>query len=423
MGQNIANYNVNSFQPTEVDAKLFIAQQLIEIAKYNLRLWDICDNKQNIPAGHGRTVRWIYYPHLNTPKTTLTQGTDPVGQSFGSTKVEAIADQHGDIVAFTDLEELGVFHPIMAIAQDRMAIQAQRLIDREIFESIKGTTITYFGNGKTSRPNLTTSDKMVTADVQKMVAKLRMNGAQPHDGRNFVAVIDPAVEQDLISYGTNFILAQSYANNTMPLFNGEIGMWAGVRWVSTNAFPVITNNTTVNPGSVSKASSATAGSLTASTTYYFVVVARRVTDGHEAVVYAEASQDTAGGQTSIDLTMPSDVNYDYDVYFSDVSGSTRLSSVRNLAAAVVNVKVVPTTSALVPPIPATNVYVHTSMFFGKGAFGAGTLQNLQFFLTPNTSTPGNVLLLNRYAGWKLSFKSAVLNSNFYGKIESHSDNN
>lgn len=417
----VTSYNTNSFSPSEYDAKLFIAQELVRIAMFNLRLYNICDNKKDIPAGHGQTVRWINYNHLKAPKAPLTQGTDPSGQAFASTKVEATADQWGDIVSFTDVAELSIFHPVMSIAQERMAVQAQRLIDREIFEVIKGTTITFFANGKTARDSLTTSDKIATLDVQKMVAKLRSNGAATHDGKHFIAVCDPSVEQDLIAYGNNFILAQSYSGNSMPLMEGEIGVWAGCRWVSTNAFPVLVNNSTINPGSVTKASSATTGSLTAATTYHFKIVARNVEDGHEAVIYAADSQATAGGETSIDLTMPSDTNYDYDIYFGASAATAKLHSSRNLAAEVVNIKTVPTTTALRPVTPANDVRVHTTMFFGKGSFGVGTLQNLQFYMTPNTSTPGNVLQLNRYAGWKVNFKAAVLNGNFYGKIESHSD--
>lgn len=420
---NTTAYNQTKFTNVQNDARIKIASKIIQLAQYLLRFYDICDYKENIGSGNGKTVRFIKYPDVNLPSSTITEGVDPAGQVMTNTSVEAIAEQWGDIIAITDVAELTIAHPVMAVAQERLARQAARTIDREIQNVLKTSTQIRYATNVAGRASLTTSTILGRDDVKAMVAKLRLNGAEPMDGEYYVGVIDPAVEQDL-NTNDNFLLAKSYMNDGKPLFMGEIGMWLGVRWIRSNFMPVYTNNTTTSlTATVANGGDAT-GSL-ADATYYVKVVARAVTTDFETVIFAEQSQavtSTATTDGSVKITLPSNTSYVYDIYAGSSSGATKLYSARNAASAVVFVQTIPTTTAAAPVTPANSVYVHTSYVFGKGAYAIGDMQNLQFHITKDESVPGNVLRLSRYAGWKVMFKTAILENSFMFRAESHSAN-
>lgn len=397
-----------------------ISAQIVKLAQYNLRFYDLCDTREQLGSGSSKTVRFNIFPDFALPGSTLSEGVDPAGSTLSSSYVEAVAEQWGDVVAVTDIAELTIKHPIMAVIQDRMARQAGRLIDREIQAVLKAGTNVRYANAAAGRASLATTDILDRDDIKLAVAKLRLSGAEPMDGEYYVGVMTPGVEADLNAFD-NFILAKAYAGDSAPLYTGEIGKYLGVRWVRSNFMPILKTTATTNPGATSKAAT-TGGSLANSTTYYFKVVAREIESGFESVVYAQDSQATGGSDTLINITMPASTSYVYDLYVGTVSGTTYLHSSRNAAAAVVAVSTCPTSGNTAPVTPGTNVVCNTTYIFGKGAYGIVDLQNLQFFMTPDQSLPGNVLRLVRYMGWKVMLKSVILNQNFMVQIESHSPN-
>ena len=404
---------ITNYSALSNDARTYIAKNLILLAKYYLRFYDIGD-KQKLPANSSKTMRFVRYPDLALPTSTLTEGSDPSVRSMTNTYVDATVEQWGDVVQITDVAELTIAHPVLSIAQDLLARQAARTIDREVQKVLNAGTSVWYATGVAARSSLIAASKPTASDVRSVVAKLRTNGAEPFDGEMYVGVLDPAFEMELLGDVT-FSNANSYAGNLTPLLMGEVGKWMGVRWIRSNFIPVLSSLAAINP-----VTSATGGSLSTGTTYYATLVARNALTDFETIVYQEGSGATGGAATSMDITMPSDTNYTYDVYFGASSGACYLSSSRNAAAAVVNVKVVPALAAgspMVAPAVGTGIYVHTAYVFGRGSFCITDLQNLSFHLTPNQSLPGNVLQLSRYAGWKVMFKSAILANEFMYRIE------
>lgn len=415
------NYSQNNYASLLNDTRTRIAQKLLMTAKYNLRFYSLAFEGEQIGSGNGISIKFVDYPLLPTPGATITEGVDPVGRQLTNSTKIVTAEQWGDIIGVTDITELTIYHNVVNIIQTRLAEQAQRLIDREVQEVIKGASLVYYGNSKTTRPNLTTSDTIKKTDIQKGVARLRTNGAETYDGKYYVGVMDVATEFDLLNNATNFDLASAYLGDGAPIYAGEVGRYMGVRWITSNFMPVLFNNTTAAIAMGATATSGTVGSLANATAYHYQVVARHIFSGFEQVIFANGTETTGAGDTSLDITMPSDTAYEYDLYMGTSAVNMKLHSFRNAASAVVNVKTIPTTTALAPSVPGANVYVHTTYIFGKGSYGVANLMNLSFHMTPSGSAVGNVLELARYFGWKVMFKAAILNSSFYVKIEAHSD--
>ena len=96
---------------------------------------------------------------------------------------------------------------------------------------------------------LDSSDLLTTANIRNAVKILRNNKSQPISGGFYVGILCPDTEAGLKS-DTNWVNVMQYKDTPMAqtqgLFNGEIGMWGGVRWVSSTLpfrFPITTVGT------------------------------------------------------------------------------------------------------------------------------------------------------------------------------------
>jgi len=77
--------------------------------------------------------------------------------------------------------------------------------------------------------NISSSNVVTCAAVERAVAFLKYQNAVPYDGRYYVGVISPFVQYDFMQ-DSAWVNAHNYAQDG-ALFDGEIGRWGGVRWV------------------------------------------------------------------------------------------------------------------------------------------------------------------------------------------------
>src|SRR5947207_10397805 len=215
---------------------LFIRERTLMLSERKLIFHQFGDRARR-PQGHGQTIQFTRYERLSLPTLPLTEGNTPSPQQLTTAIVQAVPDQWGGVVALTDVGTLTVRHPLLRIAQDRIATQHTETVDREIQLVLMGGTNVIFANGRTSRSTLVAGDNPTTDLIRQIVANLRNQGAPAYEGGHYVGVIDPFMEMDLTKDAT-FVNAASYSN-IKQLYNGEVGMWMGVRWMRSNFLPII----------------------------------------------------------------------------------------------------------------------------------------------------------------------------------------
>lgn len=402
---------MNQFSSFSSDAQTYIAAKTLTRIKKDVVVYGL-GKKEKLPNRFSKTFQYSRYDKLNLPQSALTEGVTPSGSSMSLSTVQAVMDQWGSFVEISDVADITLKHPLMDEAIGLLAEQASETIDRECVKVLLANTSVYFPGAATSRVTLAATDYISSSAIKKAVSALRGGGAHGSDGRHFFGLVDPYVEMDLTD-DTTFTNAASYSN-IVALQNGEAGKWLGVRWMVSNAIPTISRL-----ADVVTASSATAGSLAAATTYYVKVTAIDNSTGFEVASTQEQSQATAAGQTSLNITMPATTGRTYNIYLGAASGNTPLQSTGNAASAVVNVGAVGT-GAQPPAHPAVGVEVHFSWIFGKEAFAVPELMSLQTYLTKKEASDSDPLAQRRKAGWKVMFKAVICNENYLARIESAS---
>lgn len=396
------------FSDFSADSQTYIAKKLLMRANRDLVVYGLGE-KAKLPNRFSKTFQYTRYDKLALPQDPLTEGVTPSSSSLSLQTVQAVMDQWGSFVEITDVADITVNHPVMVQARELLGEQAAETIDRECIKILLSNTNVYYPGAATSRVTLASTDYISNTVIKKALIALRNGGAHPQSGRLFFGLIDPSVEGDLLEE-TTFVNAASYSN-IMALKNAEVGTWMGVRWVCSNFIPSFSRL-----ADVVSASSATAGSLVASTTYYFKVVAVDNSTGFEIASTQEQSQATAVGQTSVNITMPATTGRTYKIYFGGASGNTPLLSSGNAPAAVVNVGSLGTGSQ--PQAhPNTGVVVHFGWVFGKESFAVPELMSLQTFLTPAGASDSDPLAQRRKASWKVMFKCVIQNEAYIRRIE------
>jgi N4-gp56 family major capsid protein len=187
------------------------------------------------------TLRYARYADLAVSTTTLTEGTAPTDDALTISSEYFTAAQYGATVAISDLANLDSPHDLISIAAERVAYKAVRSMDHIVRDNIHANAATsaIFGaTGATTLTQNTANSAVATAGllsgafVKQMVARLKGANVPAFADGTYRCIIHPAQEYDLVSDTSvnGWIESRKYVDNT-ELLTGEIGMFAGVRFI------------------------------------------------------------------------------------------------------------------------------------------------------------------------------------------------
>lgn len=226
------------------DLQTYFSKKLLTQAKYRTVL-DQFGHTEKIPSASSKTISFTQYADLSPATTPLTEGTAPTDTALSASAITATIDQLGAFVTLTDLAELTVKHPVVQKTTELLGVQAARSYDRTINSVVvAGTSVVYPG-AVGARASIAAGNVLTFAEIRKAVATLRNNGAQEFDDGNFVLVVDPSVESDLLGDTTfaNTVYRQTGKNE---LYKGAITTFSGVTVVRSNNVPTIASTVTVH---------------------------------------------------------------------------------------------------------------------------------------------------------------------------------
>jgi N4-gp56 family major capsid protein len=192
-------------------------------------------------------IRFARYADLGSNVTALSEGVAPTAQALTISSDAFTATQYGQTLQITDLAQLDSPHDLIAVASERLARQAAESMDKVVRDVLAaGTNVSYAPNinastgaqtANASRSTMTATARLTGELVKKTVAALKAANVPTFPDGTYRAIIHPFHEYDLISDTTanGWLEANKYTDNT-PLLTGEIGKFAGVRFlVSSNA--------------------------------------------------------------------------------------------------------------------------------------------------------------------------------------------
>lgn len=228
------------------DLQTYFSKKLLMQAQYQTKL-DQFGYTEKIPSASSKTISFTQYADLAVATTPLAEGTAPTDTALSSSAITAVIDQLGAFVTLTDLAELTVKHPVVQKTTELLGVQAARSYDRTINSVIvAGTSVIYQGTNA-ARTDIGAGEVLTFSEVKKAVAQLRNNGAQEFADGNFVLVVDPSVEADLMGDTTfqNTVYRQPEIKGNEN-YKGTITKFGGVTVVRSNNIPTIASTVTVH---------------------------------------------------------------------------------------------------------------------------------------------------------------------------------
>lgn len=396
------------------DVSTYIAAKVLLLAEKQLVLYQLCDKAQ-LPHNHGRTFQYTKFERLALPQSALSEGVTPGDSSMAISTVQAVMDQWGAVVPLSDVAIDSVQHPVLQQAIALLGHQAKETIDREVFKVMITGTNVFFPNAISARGSLTASDKISTSAIGKVVANMEADGAMKYEDGYYYGVLDPFAKADVMA-DTTFVDAAKYGMIRKLMVN-EIGEWMGVRWMVSNSIPSLQLL-----GAVVAAGSATAGSLTASTTYNGKLAVVDKNTGHETFISATFNAATGVGETSVDITIPAlpagaTAGSKFRLYFGSNGGTLYLAENDIDPSSTHNQGTVPTSGDVAQAAPPSGIPVHYTFILAKQGVVCVELNKMKAYLTPAQSSDSDPLVQRRKAGWKCDFKTVIANENFLARLE------
>ena len=228
------------------EMKTFYDMTLIDEASANL-VHDQFGQKRPIPKGAGKTIEFRKFSSLPKATTPLTEGVTPDGKTLDVTSITATVAQYGDYITQSDVLELTALDNTILEATKLLGKQAGLTLDtitRNIINA--GTNVTYADKigadgaetAVTTRAGLDTTAVLTVKVVQKVVAKLKGQNAPKINGY-YAAIIHPYNAYQLMQ-DKEWKYPHQYVD-TKNIYEGEIGMIAGVRFVESTEAKVFRN--------------------------------------------------------------------------------------------------------------------------------------------------------------------------------------
>ena len=190
--------------------------------------------RQSIP---GSTVTLQRYVDLATNTTPLTESTDPDAVAMSTpTNVNITLAEYGNSVLVTRALELFSLADVDPAIANIIAYNLADSIDSIAMTTLRGGTQKIFGGSATSTATVAAASTIDSADVRKVVAKLRAAKAVARKGSLYWTGIHPEVSHDLraeSSSGQGWLLPNQYGSSQDRIWAGEIGNYEGAYYIET----------------------------------------------------------------------------------------------------------------------------------------------------------------------------------------------
>lgn len=232
----------NSISNLSVENQTFYDRTLLSRLLPDLHFYKDA-KKKKIPRGKGTKIEWRIFKSLAVPTKPLEEGVTPTGKNLDIAPVTAECSQYGDYVTVSDVLDMQGKDSVIAETSALQGEQAAQLVDTLIRDEVTSGTNVRYANGKASRTALTAGDVLKGEDVKKAVRDLRKYNAKPFSDGYFHSIISPEQAYDLMSDTSDggWIDANKYTDNK-PLLKGEIGEYAGVRFMTTSNTKIVDNS-------------------------------------------------------------------------------------------------------------------------------------------------------------------------------------
>lgn len=228
----------SSTQTVNIPASMreFFSREIIREAQPRLRFAQFAKKRTDLTANSGNSIEFTKYSTV-ARGGKLTEGVKLDEKSLTNSKVQISVDEYGNAITVSEKAlQLSVYNELEQ-ASIALANDMAQVLDLELQASAFSTTNTLYGGGKDSATQLVEGDAFTTQTIKDAVERLATNNAPKFDGAYYVCIAHPHQLRQLRD-DPHWIDAHKYVETGVGnLYQGEVGMYEGVRFVETTNVP------------------------------------------------------------------------------------------------------------------------------------------------------------------------------------------
>jgi len=203
---------------------------------------DVQPTAQSMP---GSGVTFTIFNDLSAATSTLSETTDVTAVALSDSQVTVTLNEYGNAVITTAKLRGTAFLDVDTVAANVVGYNAGDSIDQIVRDVLAGGDNVIYGGGGTTTPtgrtSVTATDIIEANDIRKVTAQLRKANAASFNGL-YMGFIHPDVSYDLRrETGAASWRDPHVYQDTMEIYNGEIGAFEGVRFIETPRAKVFEN--------------------------------------------------------------------------------------------------------------------------------------------------------------------------------------
>lgn len=195
-----------------------------------MRFSQFATPKTELGVEPGLTISMLTYDNIALGGV-LQENQNMSTQALSGSMKQITVVEHGNAVSNSELLIRSSFDDIMATTTTLLGRDYAMVMDCELRDTALSCTNVIYGGGKSSRANLTASDKLTVSAIKDGIEVLATNNAPKYQNMYWICFVHPHQSRDLRD-DPAWINASNYGAPEQ-LFTGEIGRIDDTRFIET----------------------------------------------------------------------------------------------------------------------------------------------------------------------------------------------
>lgn len=214
----------------------FYSREIIREAQPRLRFAQFAKKRTDLTVNAGSSIEFTKYSSIKKGGK-LTEGVNLDEKAMSNSRVSISVDEYGNAIKVSEKAIQLSMHNELQEASIALANDMALVLDEALMETALSTTNTLYGGNKTTASTLAVGDAFTTKTIKDAVEKLGTNNAPKFEGAYYICIAHPHQLRQLRD-DPNWVDAHKYVDTGVGnLYEGEVGMYEGVRFVETTNVP------------------------------------------------------------------------------------------------------------------------------------------------------------------------------------------
>lgn len=213
------------------------SKEIIHAATPRTKFAQFAKRKEDLKTKPGSSIKFTKFNSI-TKGGALTEGVALSEKQMSTAEVDITVTEYGNAIKVTEKAIQQSMFDVLDEAVQALGNDAAQVLDDGLRDACLTSTNYVYAQGKANAGALVSGDAFDTEIIKDAVEQLESNNAPKIGGEYYVCFAHPHQLRELRD-DNDWIETHKY-NGVDQIFRGEVGMYEGVRFISTTQMPANT---------------------------------------------------------------------------------------------------------------------------------------------------------------------------------------